>query len=108
MFIHILPNIGGGLLRTLEKIVSDSNYYLSDEIDGNESFVIGFVDSFPEEVPVEKRISIATPEVKIASGSVNTFSSEKLELIKKDQKKKITLGAFLVEQKKTIPLTVTC
>lgn len=108
MHIYIFPNIGGDLLRTLEETVVDSGYYLADGIDGNESYVIGLSNSFTDDIPVEKRISIATPDMKIASGSVNTFSSAKLELIKKDQKKKITLGAFLSEQKKSIPLAVTC
>lgn len=108
MFIHILPNIGGDLLRTLEETVVDSGYYLADDTDGNESFVIGFLNSFTDDIPIEKRISIATPDMKIASGSVNTFSSEELELVEKDQKKKITLGAFLKKRKKLVPLTVNC
>lgn len=108
MFIHILANVGGGLLRTLERVVTNSGYYLSDEIDENVSFVIGFVNSFPEEIPEEKRIYIATPEVKNKSRGANVFCSSRFRSVKKIQGKYQTLEAFLSEKKKLIPLTVSC
>lgn len=108
MFIHILANIGGDLLRTLEKTVVDSGYYLADGTDGNESYVIGLWNSFTDDIPVEKRISIATPDMKITSRGVNTFRSTKLRSVKKIQGRFITLEAFLSEQKKLTPLTISC
>jgi hypothetical protein len=66
------------------------------------------MNSFTEEVPDEKRISIATPDMKITSRSVNTFRSTKLRSVKKVRGRFLTLEAFLSEQKKLIPLTVTC
>ncbi len=106
MFIHILANIGGDLLRTLEEVVIDSGYYLADGIDGNESFVIGLWNSFTKDIPIEKRISIVTPDMVVKKRKIkNIFYSRSLTSVRGEE---ITLGAFLVEQKKTIPLTVTC
>ncbi len=105
MFIHILANIGGDLLRTLEEIVTDSGYYLADDIDGNESFVIGLWNSFTKDIPVEKRISIATPDMVVKRRRKNIFYSSSLTSV---QGEEITLRAFLEEQKKLVPLTVNC
>lgn len=106
MFIHILPNIGGDLLGALEKVVVNSGYYLADDTDGNESFVIGFLNSFTEDIPIEKRISIATPDMIVKKRRIkNIFCSRSLTSV---QGKKIRLITFLKKQKKSIPLTVTC
>jgi hypothetical protein len=108
MFIHILPNIGGSLLGALEKTVVDSGYYLADGTDGNESYVIGLWNSFTDDIPVEKRISIATPDMTITQGSKNTFLSSSLKSVNKIRGKSCSLSAFLTKQKRSIPVAVAC
>lgn len=108
MFIYILPNIGGSLLTKLESIVANSGYYLALELNGEEGYVIGLYGSFPEEVPIEKRISIATPDMKVVSRNANVFCSTKFRLVKKIRGKSPTLEVFLLKQKRMVPLTVSC
>lgn len=109
MFIYILPNIGGSLLTKLEGIVVDSGYYIALELNGEESYVIGLYGSFPEEVPIAKRICIATPDIKKTSRGMNTsvFCSTTFRSVKKIRGDS-TLGAFLSKQKRMVPLTVSC
>lgn len=108
MFIYILPNIGGSLSVKLERVVSDSGYYLAVNLEGNESFVIGLKGSFPDDVPVEKRISIATPDMPITQGSKNTFLSSSLKLVNQTRGKSYSLSTFLKKQRGSIPVAVTC
>lgn len=92
----------------LENIVANSGYYIALETNGEESYLIGLLGSFPDEIPTEKRISIATPDMKITNGNTNVFLSTTLKSAKKIRGKYQTLEAFLSEKKKLIPLTVSC
>ena len=105
MYIYIFPNIGGPLSTKLKSIVVESGYYLSEEIDGNESFFIGFMNSFPEEIPIEKRICLVTPDMKIPSKDILAFCTNRFKLVH-DRRKKLV--KFLSNQKSLIPTAVTC